>query len=342
MLGEVTAALPEGAMIPPSAINRARRALVERLLAGARRSHATARVTAEEVLSAAVPPDRAPPPGGLFVLCRTLEQALAAAESGASGVYLDFLELTGTGEAVRALRAKGGVHITLAPPRIRKPGEEKIDRYLRDLGPDALLVRSLGALRDGRGSGIARVGDFSLNVTNRLSAAEVLSRDLVAFTPSYDLDAAQLTRLLASPFGPFAEVVLHHPMPLFHMEHCVIAALLSDGKDYRDCGRPCDKHRVSLRDRAGMEHPVEADVGCRNTVFHAAAQSAAGVVFEAKRAGVRRFRVELVRETGDDVRRIVKAYLRLLAGEISPAEVFRGLGTESGVGVVRGSLRVLG
>ncbi|MEZ4303006.1 MAG: U32 family peptidase, partial [Polyangiaceae bacterium] len=133
VLGEVTVELPEGAMIPPSAINRARRALVERLLAGARRSHATARVTAEEVLSAAVPPDRAPPPGGLFVLCRTLEQALAAAESGASGVYLDFLELTGTGEAVRALRAKGGAHITLAPPRIRKPGEEKIDRYLRDL-----------------------------------------------------------------------------------------------------------------------------------------------------------------------------------------------------------------
>ena len=79
-------------------------------------------------------------------------------------------------------------------------------------------------------------------------------------------------------FAPFAEIVVHHPMPLFHMEHCVIAALLSEGRDHKTCGRPCDRHQVSLRDRAGMDHPVEADVGCRNTVFHAAAQSAADLV----------------------------------------------------------------
>ncbi len=341
VLGELTVDLPGDAMIPPSAINRARRALVDRLLAAAKIAHTTRPTSAAEVLAGALPPDTAPPPAGLFVLCRTLDQALAAADAGADGVILDFLELTGTGAAVRTLRARGGVHITLAPPRIRKPGEEKIDRYLLDLAPDALLVRSLGALRDGRGSGVPRVGDFSLNVTNRLSAAEVLSRDLVAFTPSFDLDAAQLAGLLGSPFGPFAEVVVHHPVPLFHMEHCVIAALLSDGKDHRDCGRPCDRHQVSLRDRAGMVHPVEADVGCRNTVFHAAAQSAAGSVAAAQRSGVRRFRIELVREKPAEVGRIVGVYRDLLAGATAPAEVFRALGTESGYGVVRGSLRVL-
>ena len=67
-------------------------------------------------------------------------------------------------------------------------------------------------------------------------------------------------------------------MALFHMEHCVIAALLSEGKDHRTCGRPCDLHQVSLRDRAGMDHPVEADVSCRNTVFHARPQSAVQLV----------------------------------------------------------------
>jgi putative protease len=125
------------------------------------------------------------------------------------------------------------------------------------------------------------------------------------------------------------------------MEHCVIAALLSEGRDYRTCGRPCEKHRVSLRDRAGMEHPVEADVGCRNTVFHAAAQSGAGVVPGLHASGVRRFRVELVRETAADVTRIVDAYRSLVAGTASPAEVRRTLRTEDGYGVVAGSLRVL-
>ncbi len=60
-----------------------------------------------------------------------------------------------------------------------------------------MLVRGLGALRD-RGGSALRIGDFSLNVTHRISAHEVLSRGLAAFTPSFDLDASQLEALLAS------------------------------------------------------------------------------------------------------------------------------------------------
>ena len=40
----------------------------------------------------------------------------------------------------------------------------------------------------------------------------------------------------------------------------------------------CDHHEVRLRDRAGMEHTLKADVGCRNTLFNAAQQSAAEAV----------------------------------------------------------------
>lgn len=346
VLSSLESLLPDDALLPVSCVNRARRALVEQLTTPSRHAWPAAGIHARDLLEAAQPPTGSTPlPAGLFVLCRTLEQAEAAMEVGADGVYLDFLELTGTGNAVRALRARGAVQITLVPPRIRKPGDEKIDDYLASLEPDAMLVRSLGALHagaHGRNAGVPRVGDFSLNVTNRIAAAEVLSRGaLSAFTPSFDLDATQLTTLLDSSFAAFAEVVVHHPLPLFHMEHCVMAALLSTGKDHRDCGRPCEHHQVSLRDRAGMDHPVEADVGCRNTVFHAAAQSAAGLVGELSRRGVRRFRIELVREARDDVRRLVAAYRALLAGRSSPDDVWRSLRTEGGYGVVRGTLRVL-
>lgn len=340
-LGELTLELPPQVMLPPSSLNRARRALVTALEAAlVDRAHATTAVTANDLIEAARAPNRSPPPAGLFVLCRTLEQAQAAADAGADGVYLDFLELTGTGEAFRALRARGGVHLTLAPPRIRKPGEEKIDRYLRSLAPDALLVRSLGALADDT-DGPARIGDFALNVANRLTAAEVLARGLAAFTPSFDLDSAQLVALLDGDLAPFAEVVVHHPMPLFHMEHCVIAALLSDGRDHLTCGRPCEHHRVSLRDRAGMDHPVEADVGCRNTVFHGAAQSAAELAPRLQSLGVRRFRIELVRESAADVAQLVSTYRALLDGRTRAHDAWRSLRAAGGYGVVRGSLRVL-
>lgn len=338
--------LPERAMIPLSVMNRARRQLTDALIASSTRAHATREHHASALLDTLALGRRHPPPGGLFVLCRSEAQANAALDAGADGIYLDLLELTGTSQALVRLRKRGATFVGVAPPRIRKPGEEKIDQHLASLRPDAILVRGLGALREGAAAprpagGPLRIGDFSLNVTNRLSAGEVLSRSIDAFTPSFDLDATQLLALLATNVGPFAELVVHHPMPLFHMEHCVFAALLSEGKDHETCGRPCERHRLALRDRQGIEHPVEADVGCRNTVFHAAAQSAAGQVGPAHQAGVRRFRIELVRETEEEVGRIVHTYRRAIAGRIAPAEVFRALRTEGGYGVVRGSLRVL-
>jgi U32 family peptidase len=342
-------ALPAGVGLPISALNRARRALLEAMAAFEPPAPSPAPVL-PGLLAASRPPDRPPPPAGLFVLCRNLPQARAALAAGADGVYLDILELTGTGAAFRALRAEGARSVGLAPPRIRKPGEEKIDRFLRGLAPSVLLVRGLGALHElaairAEGAAFLAVGDFSLNVANQLVAAFVLERGLDVFTPSFDLDAAQLRRLCTGPLAAWAEVVLHHPMPLFHMEHCLFAALLSEGHDHRDCGRPCERHQLALRDRAGMEHPVEADVGCRNTVFHGKAQSAAELVPALQAAGVRRFRIELVRESPAQVARLVHGYHNLITGTTSPRALWQELsssGCGAGYGVVRGSLRVLG
>ena len=90
-----------------------------------------------------------------------------------------------------------------------------------------------------------------------------------------------------------------------------------------------------------MDHPVEADVGCRNTVFHASPQSAAELVPALQRAGVKRFRLELVRESAEETERVVRSYRDLLEGRTSGKEVFRNLRASGGYGVVRGSLRVL-
>jgi putative protease len=350
VLRELLLHLDEQAFIAPASLNRARRALVQALQQKHDESPqrwSCTDLTSETLLKQSLPPStaqgntRRTGTAELWVLCRNLAQAQAAIEAECAGVYLDFLELTGTGEAVRTLREHSRTPIGLTPPRIRKPGEEKIERYLQSLNPERVLIRSLGALQSWRPEHCERVGDFSLNITNRVSAATVLEHGLTAFTPAFDLDSAQLLALINTGLGPHAEVVVHHPMPLFHTEHCVIAATLSTGKDHRDCGRPCEHHQVSLRDRAGMVHPVEADVGCRNTVFHGAAQSAASLVEPLIAAGVGRFRIELVRESADEVRTIVREYRALVAGLRSAKDLWRTLKADGHYGVVRGSLRVL-
>jgi U32 family peptidase len=305
-----------------------------------------------------LPTDAAPQ---IRVLCRNLAQARAAAESGADAIIVDFLELVGTGECVRMLRRDfPDTHVIVAPPRIRKPGEEKIDTFLTGLSADGFLVRGLGALGEsdessesGESSGsrettnerrlaAPRYGDFSLNVANQAAARLVLAQGLASFSPALDLNAEQLLKMLEAPdLAARAEVIAHQPLPLFHMEHCVYAALMSTGTDHKTCGRPCEKHELSLRDRAQMSHPVIADVGCRNTVFHERAQSASHLLPKLLSLGVRQFRIELVRESAEVTSKLVALYKRLSHSQPVTREELHGLRAETGYGVVRGSLRVL-
>jgi putative protease len=127
-------------------------------------------------------------------------------------------------------------------------------------------------------------------------------------------------------------------MPMFHMEHCVFCAFLSSGTDYTNCGRPCDHHAVKLRDRVGAEHPVKADVGCRNTVFNAVAQTGAEFVEGMLALGVRHFRIEFLNETAEQVKQTSAKYRQLLRGEISGAQLWRELKLFNQLGVTRGQM----
>ena len=54
-----------------------------------------------------------------------------------------------------------------------------------------------------------------------------------------------LALLDRTPAGRVA-VTVHHHIPTFHTEHCVYSHLLSKGRDFRSCGRPCEAHQVGL------------------------------------------------------------------------------------------------
>jgi len=348
--------LAPGLHLPVSELKALRRTLVE-ALGGLVERGPTREVLGSDVLeplrsaaqagrASAPPTPLASQEALLLPLCREAEQLEAVIEAGCTEVELDWMELVGLQRAVTRAR-EAGLKVTLATVRVQKPGEEGYDSRLAALAPDGVLVRHWGALvhfaearaqaraQPGR-LGVRRPllhGDFSLNVSNSLTAGELFARGLDTLTVSHDLDAEQLTALLrASDPGRFT-VVLHHRMPTFHTEHCVYSHLLSQGRDFRTCGRPCERHRVSLKDQRGREHPVIVDVGCRNTVFHEAAQSTAALAPHLLGLGVRRFRVEFVRESRLQVLSALAAYRALLRGRLSPAEAARQAGAVEQVGV---------
>jgi len=347
-LDGLTFAVGDGAMLPLSELNRLRREVVETmpLTWGAAAEPAgpppvPIRSALEPVPAAAEAGAAAP---SLTVLCRSLEQIEVALACGVRTIYADFEDIRRGPDAVALVRAAESAGaprpaVLLATPRIQKAGEEGYFKLIERAQPDGVLIRNLGAIRYfADRPHLARIGDFSLNVANPLTAEFFMAHGLQRLTVSYDLNLAQVLDLLRAAPPAWFELTLHQHMPMFHMEHCVFAAFMSNGRDYTDCGRPCEKHRVELRDRVGQLHPLLADVGCRNTLFRGQAQTGARFYRELRATGLAHFRVELLRESAAETRATLTAYQRLLAGEDEGGALWEKLRATSQLGVTEGTL----
>jgi putative protease len=283
----------------------------------------------------------------LAVLCRSEDQLAAALDAGVTTLYCDFEDPRRFRAAVAAVRAASGTGyapaIHLATPRILKPGESGYLRLIEQAAPDGLLLRNLGALQVFQNrDDLVRIGDFSLNAANPITAKVLMEHAGLAWlTVSYDLNISQALELIAATPPEWLELTLHQHIPMFHMQHCVFCAFLSTGTTYKDCGRPCEHHRVHLRDRVGQLHPLHADIGCRNTLFNGRAQTGARFFPALRQAGLWRFRVELLDENRTTTARTIRLYQNLLAGGIDPDDLAGQLHATEKLGVTEGTLAVV-
>ena len=338
--------------LPVAELNRMRRELIDQLVQRKPTAASAdggmpvrAEVDVPACLQRLAAVDGTEPPGSgidapeLIVLVRTLDQLRALRDQPVSAVIADLEQPSALREAVAIGRGCWPKGIWLAGPRITRPDERWTLEPLLKASPDAYLVRNADQL-EVLGPLAPCHGDFSLNVANPLTAAWFLQHwRLQSITASYDLDLQQMLALVRGcPPGRVA-VTVHQHMPLFHMEHCLFCAFLSDGHDHTDCGRPCEHHSVVLRDRSGSDHPLLADLGCRNTLFNGRAQTAAEALPQLVRAGVRQLRLELLLESAEEARHRVQQYAATLRGEISGRELWQREQLDSRLGVTRGSLR---
>jgi U32 family peptidase len=339
-LGELRNELDGEVILPISELNRLRRAFADALGKASRIERAESPMTWRDVLGTPAAGTERSGTNCLSVLVRTMEQLDAALASGVQTVLVDFEDIRRYAEAVERVRASAtGAQIFLATPRIQKAGEQGFFRLIENAGPDGVLIRNLGAIAHFAGHPrLRRIGDFSLNIANPLTAQHFISAGLERVTISYDLNIEQVLDLLGAAPPEWFEITLHQHMPMFHMEHCVFAAFMSKGSTFLDCGRPCEKHKVHLRDRVGTAHPLRADVGCRNTLFNAVPQTGARFFEALRAAGLRHYRVELLEEDEAETRRVIGAYQSILTGARDGETLWRELRAQSQLGVTQGTL----
>jgi putative protease len=346
-LGGLETTIHGGPMVPASLLNQLRRRLTDALLRDLENpperkidvragQNLLCRIETESSEASLPKPSEASLPK-LSVMCRRMSQLAAVCETDAELIYVDFHDVRKYGEAVKLAHA-AGKQIGIATVRMQKPAEMGLCRVLLRHQMDFVLARNLAAIRFFVDNGIATISDFSLNTSNHRSAQWVRSLGPQRLTASYDLNRDQLFDLVESMPSDWLEIVVHQNMPLFHMEHCVFCAVISPGTNKTNCGRPCDRHDVQLRDRVGAQHPLHADVACRNTLYNQTPQSAAETVTELVSAGVRWYRVELLQQNPTEIRTTIELYRKLLQGRCSAQDVWRQLNATNRVGVTRGTL----
>ncbi|TCD58580.1 peptidase U32 [Synechococcus sp. BS56D] len=355
--------LPDALFLPLAELNRLRRELLDQLDMGLASCNAPSftnsspaspesdqRVIAQALehclprhSTDSVSTDSRSRPPSLHVLVRSLEQlrALASESDGLplAGVVADLEAPADLKTAVSIGRGLWPDGLRLAGPRITRPDERWSLEPLIRANPEGYLVRNADQLETLTPLAPC-IGDFSLNTANPLTHRWYSDQwGLQRLTASYDLNLDQLLDLITGVDPGALEVTLHQHMPLFHMEHCLFCAFLSEGHDHTDCGRPCEHHVVHLRDRSGVEHPLQADLGCRNTLFNGRAQSGVEALPDLLAAGVRHLRLELLDEDGPSTLRRVRLYAQALTGEIPSQAVWRRERIDHRLGVTRGSLR---
>ena len=340
-LGNLQNNLQGAVMVPVSELNQVRRELVaelEQLRQQPKRYQIQEKASFKDLLPAKTAKLETQPE--LIVLVRNISQLNAALKAGISTLYCELEDPRVYRQAVQLVRDNrlhDSQEIWVAPPRIIKPNENWILQQVLNSKADGYLVRNYDELKFFANERC--VGDFSLNVANPITANYFKTQfNLERLTASYDLNIQQLQSLLQSCPPQWLEITIHQRMPMFHMEHCVFCAFLSEGTDYTNCGRPCENHEVKLKDRAGMEHILQADAGCRNTVFNGTPQTGAEYTQHLIDLGVRHFRLEFVNESPQIVTKTIQRYQQLLQGKITGLQLWKELKLQNQLGVTRGSL----
>lgn len=233
-------------------------------------------------------------------------------------VILDFEFGRDYSESIELLK-QSEIKVGIATTRVLKPQEYQNLKNIKNLDPDFILARNLGAIHYYKNVNpfFKEIrGDFSLNITNHFSANYLLSKGLKTACVSYDLNADQLQLLLQKSDPQKLEVTIHQAMPSFHMEHCVFAAFLSSGSSYKDCGKPCEKHKVQLKDQFGNLHWIKPDHECRNTMYNAKSQTALSFLPQWQQNQIGFLRYEALYERSDELIQKIATYLDILDGKI--------------------------
>jgi len=235
----------------------------------------------------------------LSVAVGDASSARAACDCGADMVYVPLHIF----EEVSSMDVPLGIRT----PVITKDDElEKLGDMFVQLQGVHVCASNLGVVQLCAQHAVPFVAEESLNVFNPISCAVLAELGAVRVCASSELTIEELRELCASSPVPI-EVKAHGYQRLMVSEHDLIGELVERGISE-------EGQTVFLKDERGYEFPVVREHG-RTVVYNSIELCMLDRVHELVSCGARAIRLDLVLHTPEQVRNIVGAYRRALAGE---------------------------
>ncbi|NPV93302.1 MAG: U32 family peptidase [Firmicutes bacterium] len=342
-LASLVAEIGPGVMAPLSVLNSTRRELIERVSEARLTAFRPARVDREvfeERLRERAKDLRhrkrvEPLQPLLSAAVGDLASAKKAIEMGADQVYLP--EMTSRaydsgedwGEVFKLAEARGA-ELYYSLPRIwTEGGAGAVERHLKETAGRwgaklaGAVAPSLGSLEIAIRAGINVLADYPLNVFNRWTLHELLEMGASRVALSLELNLRQLQDFAAFP--GCTEIVVHGSIPVMTSEHCVLGGVVGGRSEQDSCTAPCMDGKYALKDRLGLEFPIETDRFCRMQVFNSRTLDLLDNLASLVELHPRSLRLEVRRMDAGYVGAVVGVYRRELDRALAKPQAYEPL-----------------
>lgn len=144
------------------------------------------------------------------------------------------------------------------------------------------------------------IGNYTLNVYNNESIKTLKDFGLVKFTPSVELEKADLLELLNLANSP-SELIVYGKTPLMTNNYCYLG---KSNRCYKDCKKLClENSKFYLKDRLGFEFRIVPDNTCTiTTIYNSKITSINYTDFINK---INSVRIDILDENLDDIQKII-------------------------------------
>lgn len=174
---------------------------------------------------------------------------------------------------------------------------------------DEILIGGLGAINHYKKSECTLVGDYSLNVSNHISAGLLSSLGVDRITLSQEINRDNINKLVSNYVDEFhtfpnLELIVYGRTTAMHTKYCPLKRL-------NMCGE-CKKHRYALKDKFAS-FPLIFNNDCTIQILNSKALNIMDDLYNLK--GVNYYRLVFTTETPSEVKDILASFIAKLSGE---------------------------